>query len=313
MTATLVTVRRAGTRRRRIPVIAIVGLAVLAAACLAALLAPWLAPYPPDVPAGAGSQPPSLEHPLGTTTQGFDVLSQLLYGARTSLGVGLAVAGITTVMGLVIGVIAAYRGGWTDSVLSLLTNVFLVLPGLPLIVVLAAFLPPGPSTIILVLSITGWAFGARLFRSQALSLRTREFVAAAETAGMGRLRVMGTQIVPNMASIIAAFVVNQVVFAITAEASLEFLGLGDPTTISWGTMLFWAQTGSALLLGNWWEFVFPGLAIALTASMLTFVNYAVDETSSPRLQARELVHRFLGTGTRSSSLITPVRRTDASS
>ena len=191
----------------------------------------------------------------------------------------------------------------------LVANVFLVIPSLPLMVLLAAFLTPGPLTIVFVLTLTGWAFGARLFRSQALSLREREFIAAADGAGESRWRVVFIELLPNMISIVAAFFVNQVIYAVGAEASLEFLGLGNSGQVTWGTMLFWAQNSSALLRGAWWTFVVPGMAIALTAFSLALINNAVDEVSNPRLRAERLMRHF-GFGARSAALMTPVKHHD---
>ncbi|MCT9930780.1 ABC transporter permease [Planotetraspora sp. A-T 1434] len=284
------------------------GVVTLVLLALCAALGPPLAPYDPAKGVGGINEPPSAAHLFGTTGQGQDVLSQFLYGCRVSLLIAFAVALITTLISLAVGLLAAYAGGRTDDVLSSLTNVFLVLPGLPLIVVLAAFLPPGPVTIVAVLSLTGWAFGARLFRSQALSLRQREFIAAARLAGESRWRVLAVELLPNMLSIVAAFFVNQVIFAVGAEASLEFLGLGDSGQVTWGTMLFWAQNGSALLQGAWWTFVIPGLGIALTAFSLALINHAVDERTNPRLRASDLLRQAIGMRQRSAVLVTPVVR-----
>ncbi|MGZ0147791.1 ABC transporter permease [Kribbella sp. WER1] len=209
------------------------GAGVLAVLVVAAVLAPVLAPYGPSE-AGPLNASPSFAHPLGTTGQGFDVLSQFLYGARTSFLVSFSVAGLTTLIGIAVGLVSAYAGGWVDDVLSLLTNVFLALPGVPLMVVLAAFLPPGELTIILVLTFTGWSFGARLFRSQALSLREREFIAASRLAREARWRIIVVELLPNMLSITVAYLINQVIYAITAEAGLEFLGLGHSSKVTWG-------------------------------------------------------------------------------
>src|SRR6478735_6756486 len=226
-----------------------VGLVILGALVAASALAQVLAPYNPKRATGGINEPPSLAHLFGTTGQGQDVLSQFLHGGQNTLWVAFSIAVLTTLLALIVALTAAYFRGWVDDVLTLVTNVFLVIPGLPLVVVLAAFLPPGPLTMIMVLTITGWAFGARLFRSQALSLREREFIAAAEDVGERRWRIVAIELLPNMGSVVAAYFVNQVIFAITAQASLEFLGLGDGGQITWGSMLFWAQNSSALIRG----------------------------------------------------------------
>lgn len=284
-----------------------VGLVILGALVAASALAQLVAPYDPKRATGGINEPPSLAHLFGTTGQGQDVLSQFLYGGQNTLWVAFSIAVLTTLLALVVALTAAYFRGWVDDVLTLVTNVFLVIPGLPLVVVLAAFLPPGPLTMIMVLTITGWAFGARLFRSQALSLREREFIAAAEDVGESRWRIVAIELLPNMGSVVAAYFVNQVIFAITAQASLEFLGLGDGGQITWGSMLFWAQNSSALIRGAWWTFVVPGMAIALTAFSLALINNAVDEIGNPRLRADRLLRRA-GVRKPSATLMTPVKR-----
>ncbi|HEV2516453.1 MAG TPA: ABC transporter permease [Devosia sp.] len=299
-----------GARARRqllgsIPVT--VGLVILGALVAASALAQLIAPYNPKRATGGINEPPSLAHLFGTTGQGQDVLSQFLYGGQNTLWVAFSIAVLTTLLALIVALTAAYFRGWVDDVLTLVTNVFLVIPGLPLVVVLAAFLPPGPLTMIMVLTITGWAFGARLFRSQALSLREREFIAAAEDVGESRWRIVAIELLPNMGSVVAAYFVNQVIFAITAQASLEFLGLGDGGQITWGSMLFWAQNSSALIRGAWWTFVVPGMAIALTAFSLALINNAVDEIGNPRLRADRLL-RKAGVRKPSATLMTPVKR-----
>ena len=301
-----------GARARRqlfgsVPVT--VGLVILGALIAVCALAHWIAPYNPTRAVGGINEPPSLAHLFGTTGQGQDVLSQFLYGGQNTLWVAFTIAVLTTLVALVVALTSAYFRGWADDTLTLVTNVFLVIPGLPLVVVLAAFLPPGSFTIIIVLTLTGWAFGARLFRSQALTLREREFIAAAEDVGESRWRIVAIELLPNMGSVVAAYFVNQVIFAITAQASLEFLGLGNGGQVTWGTMLFWAQNTSALIRGAWWTFVVPGMAIALTAFSLALINNAVDELGNPRLRADRLLRRA-GIRKSSASLMTPVKRND---
>jgi len=301
-----------GARARRqllgsVPVT--VGLVILGALIAVCALAYWIAPYNPTRAVGGINEPPSLAHLFGTTGQGQDVLSQFLYGGQNTLWVAFTIAVLTTLIALVVALTSAYFRGWADDTLTLVTNVFLVIPGLPLVVVLAAFLPPGSFTIIIVLTLTGWAFGARLFRSQALTLREREFIAAAEDVGESRWRIVAIELLPNMGSVVAAYFVNQVIFAITAQASLEFLGLGNGGQVTWGTMLFWAQNTSALIRGAWWTFVVPGMAIALTAFSLALINNAVDELGNPRLRADRLLRRA-GIRKSSASLMTPVKRND---
>lgn len=262
----------------------VLGLGILAFFALMAIFGPLVVHGDPNAFLGTRNQPPSPQHPLGTTGQGQDVLLQLVNGARTSLGVGLVVGILATVIGTLVGITSAYFGGLTDEGLSLTTNVFIILPGLPLLVALAAFLPPGVGTMIFVLTITGWAGTARVIRSQALSIRARDFVAAATVSGERPLSIMLREIMPNMASIVVGVFVGSVTYGIIAQAGLEFLGLGDLSSVSWGTMLYWAGNNAALLQGTWWTFLPPGLCIALVGFALALMNYGADEITNPRLR-----------------------------
>lgn len=275
-----------------------VGILVLFAAL--ALLAPVLTPGDPTAITDTGSQPPSGEHLLGTTAKGQDVLALTLWGARSSLFVGFLVGLAATLVGVTVGLAAAYFGKVTDDVLSLATNVFLLLPGLPLLVVLAAFLPPGTGTVVVVLVITGWAGAARVLRSLALSIRAKDFVAAATVTGEGAGWIMFREILPNMASIVMSTLLGGVIFGIGSQAGLEFLGLGDVSVVSWGTNLYWASNDGALMVGAWWAFLPSGLCIALVAFGLALLNYAVDEVTNPRLRVPRRARsaaRTLGGGT----------------
>ena len=260
------------------------GAAVLLLFGVVALAAPLLAPGNPSLITAIASQPPSLEHLFGTTAKGQDVLALTMHGARTSLLVGFVVGAAATLVGLLVGVASAYFGRVIDDLLSLVTNVFLLIPGLPLLVILAAFLPPGIGTVVVVLIITGWAGSARVLRSQALSIRSKDFVAAAVVTGEHPLRIMFREILPNMASIVMSTFLACVIFGIGAQAGLEFLGLGDASVVSWGTNLYWASNDGALFTGAWWAFAPSGLCIALVAFALAMVNYAVDEVTNPRLR-----------------------------
>ncbi|WP_285726905.1 ABC transporter permease [Psychromicrobium xiongbiense] len=263
---------------------AVTGSAILLAFILLALLAPVLFPGDPSRITDMASLEPSLDHWLGTTAKGQDVMALTVYGARSSLLVGLTVGLASTFVGILVGLASAYFGKFVDEALSLVTNVFLLLPGLPLLVILAAFLPPGLGTVIVVLIITGWAGSARVLRSQALSIRSKDFVAASVVSGEGALRIMFREILPNMASIVMGTLLGCVIYGIGAQAGLEFLGLGDTSTVSWGNNLFWAGNEGALLTGSWWVFVPSGLCIALVAFSLALINYAVDEVTNPRLR-----------------------------
>ena len=261
------------------------GLAIVLTFVILAIIAPWISPYDPSTVSDDTLVGPSVSHWLGTTQNGQDVLSQMLYGARASMVVGLGAAALTTILSVGVGVTAGYIGGIGDEVLSLLANVFLVLPSLPLTIILAAYLPhSGSLGITLVITITGWAWGARVLRAQTLSLRKRDFVEAARATGEKTWRIILKDILPNQVAVIAASFIGTVIFAILTQASLAFLGLADVTQWSWGTILYWAQTGSALLTGAWWWFVPAGLAIALLGTALSLVNFGIDEFINPRLR-----------------------------
>ena len=265
---------------------AVFGLALLVLFVLLALLTPVIAPADPSQISDAISLPPSAAHWFGTTSEGQDVLALTLWGSRSSLLVGFGVGIAATLVGIAIGMLSAYFGKIVDDLLSLFTNIFLLIPGLPLLVVLAAYLPPGQGTVAIVLIVTGWAGSARVLRAQALSIRGKDFVAAAVVTGEGALRVMFREILPNMASVVMTTFLGCVIFGIGAQAGLEFLGLGDTSTVSWGTNLYWASNDGSLMTGNWWVFLPSGLCIALVAFGLAMVNYAVDEITNPRLRTR---------------------------
>ncbi|MHB1612921.1 MAG: ABC transporter permease [Actinomycetes bacterium] len=262
-----------------------VGLVIIGVFLLVALLAPELAPYSPYDSSFPDSLPPSAAHLLGTTGTGQDLLSQLVYGARVSLLVAFSAGVFATLIAAAVGLVSGYLSGVVDEVLVFATNLMLVIPGLPLMIVLATYLPgKGITVIIFVIVITGWAWGARVLRSQTVSLRNRDFVLAAQFAGDRVLRIVFREILPNMTSLIAASFFIAATTGVLAEAGLEFLGLGNPATVSWGTMLYWAQNTSALLTGQWIQVFAPGLCIGVLAASLSLVNFGVDALSNPRLR-----------------------------
>jgi len=260
-----------------------IGLGILAVFAVVVAVGPWLV-GDPTAYVGLPLEPPSAAHWLGTTGQGQDVLAQTVVGARTTLLVGFVVGFVVVLIGGVIGTAAGYFGGLVDDLLSLVINVFLIMPGLPLIVVIAAYMPAGATTIGIVLIVTGWAWGARVIRSQALSLRDREFTAAAIVSGESHLRIIAWEILPNMGSLLVSSFIGATVYSIGAQVGLEFLGLGDGSQVTWGTNLYWASNDAALLTGSWWTFVPTGLCIALVGFGLTLVNRAIDEIANPRLR-----------------------------
>jgi peptide/nickel transport system permease protein len=261
------------------------GLAILIFFVLVAIFGPLFFPGDPNAFSADILQPPSAAHWLGTTQTGQDVLVQLVYGTRFSLIMGFLIGTLTMIVSVIIGLVSGYFGGWIDEVLSLFTNVFLVLPTLPLAILLAAFAAyRGPLTIVIVLVVTGWSWGARVLRAQTLSMRNRDYVEAAKASGENTLHIIFFEILPNEISIVAAELLGTVIYAILAETGLEFLGLGDITSTSWGTMLYWAGNNDALLLGAWWWFLPPGLFIAVLGAGLAFINFGIDEIANPRLR-----------------------------
>jgi peptide/nickel transport system permease protein len=230
-------------------------------------------------------QPPSADHLLGTTKLGNDVLAQLAHGAKGSLTVGLIAGVIALTMSLIFGIVAGYAGGWTDEALSLVTNIMLVIPGLPLMIVIATYLQDRSMWIVaLILGLTGWAGSAVVLRSQAKSLRNRDYVAASRVAGEGPLRIITVEILPNLLPLLAAQFLFGVIFAILGEASLSFLGLGPNGQITWGTMLMDSYGGGALAAKAWWWFIPPGLLIALFGCGLSLINFSIDEIINPKLR-----------------------------
>jgi peptide/nickel transport system permease protein len=258
----------------------IVGFFVLLALCSPLLVHSDANAFGPDISAG-----PSIAHPLGTTSYGQDVLAQVIVGSRVSVALGFITGIVATIISVIVGLVSGYIGGWTDESLSVLSNVFLVLPTLPLAIVLAAFLPyKGPLTIGFVLIVTGWSWGARVLRAQTLSMRNREFVTAAKAAGEPAWRIIFFEIFPNEIGVVVAQLLGTIIYVILAEAGLEYLGLGDQGSVTWGTMLYWAGNQDALTLGYWWWFVPPGLCIAILGAGLAFVNFGIDEIANPRLR-----------------------------
>ena len=286
---------------------AVVGAAIVACFVVVALFAPFLV-RDPSAFLSLPLQPPSGEYWLGTTGQGQDVFAQTLYGARTSLWVGFMVGITVVVVGTSIGVAAGYFGGLIDDGLTTLINVFLIMPGLPLAVVLAAYLPAGPLTLAFVLIVTGWSWQARVIRAQTLSLRHKDFVNAAIVCGESHLRIMFVEILPNMTSLIVSGFIGATVYAIGAQVGLEFLGLGDVSVVTWGTNLYWAANNQALLTESWWTIVPTGLAIAVVGFSLVMINFAIDEVTNPRLKAEASWMAKLEQAGLAPGLSTPVIR-----
>jgi len=265
-----------------------VGVIVLLLFILVAIFAPLIAPYSPTDNSFDRSLDASPAHWLGTTAAGEDVLSQLIWGSQISILVGLVAGGLSTIVAVLIGLSWGYSRGFGGEVVGFIVNLFLVIPALPLMIVIAAYFSGGGiGIIIVVLVITGWAWGARVLRSQTQSLRSRDFVTAAVFSGDRPFRIVVREILPNMTSLIVGSFFGAATASILAEAGLSFLGLGDTSIVSWGTMLYWAQNSNALLTGQWFLLFAPGLCIALLATSLTLINFGVDGISNPRLREQK--------------------------
>ena len=271
------------------------GLFLVGGMVIVALIAPLIAVSDPNAFSllDAG-QAPSWHHLFGTTDQGSDIFSQVVVGARRSLLLGAGAGALATAVAAVLGITAAYSGGLVDEVVNFLTNVFLTIPPIPLLVVASGYLKArGLGTMIVVLALVLWAFEARILRGQALSLKNRDFILAAKASGEPTRRIVFGELMPNMISRIAAAFVLVFFVALLTDAGLEFLGLGDAGKVSWGTTLYWAQTNSTVLQGEWWPFMFPGLALAITVLGLTFLLAGIDELSNPRLRSEGSRRRLL--------------------
>ena len=271
------------------------GLLIVAFIVLIALIAPLISvAHPNDFDITATRQAPSWHHLFGTTDQGSDIFSQVVLGARRSLLLGAGAGALATGLAVVLGITAAYAGGIVDDVVNFLINVFLTIPAIPLLVVASGYLKNrGMGTMVVVLALVLWAFEARILRAQALSLKNRDFILAAKAAGESTRRVVFGELVPNMVSRIAAAFVLVFYIALLVDAGLEFLGLGDMSKTSWGVTLYWAQTNSTVLQGEWWPFVFPGAALSLTVLGLVLVLAGIDEVSNPRLRSERAGRRRL--------------------
>jgi oligopeptide/dipeptide ABC transporter ATP-binding protein len=270
----------------------LLGIAMLAIAMLIAVLAPLIAPYDPygnvrvtilDI-----YQAPSGEHLLGTDDGGKDILSSLIYGARVSLLVGFAAATIALVIGGLVGIVAGYRGGWIGSLLMRITDFFLVIPDLALQIVLVAIIGPSLGTIIVVIGALGWTTTARLVRSQTLTVRERKFVMRARAIGAGDAHILRRHIMPAVLPLMLANMVLVISLAILSESTLAFLGLGDPTVISWGQMLNFAFDRGAVSAGAWWALIPPGMAIVWVVLGTTLLGTALEDALNPRLKRHHL-------------------------
>jgi peptide/nickel transport system permease protein len=228
---------------------------------------------------------PSAAHWLGTDNLGRDVYAQVIDGTRNVIVLAISVGLLTTVVAMLIGVAAAYLGGLWDSVLNFVTDVLLVIPLFPLLIIVAAYLgSPGNDVLILVLTFTGWSYTARQLRSQAQSLRNRDFLLAARVRGERPLYIIVVEILPTMTSLLLASFLNNALYAVLAGSGLQFIGIGNANNVSWGTTLYWAQQNNALGVGDYAWVIVPGACIALLGAAFAFLNYAFDEIGNPALR-----------------------------
>jgi len=286
----------AARRKRRIPLPSspkvIVGAALLLFFVLIAIFGPMVSPHAADWQANTTTStplPPSGKYWFGTDQQQHDIFSQVLSGGRDTLLIALVGGVIASLLSVGIGVTAGYIGGWVDEVLSAITNIFLALPGLLILMVLMRPLPPGdtsnPLLIGAVIAVTAWAWGARVMRAQTLALRNQDYVESARVIGERKWRIMVFEILPNLLPILASSFIFTVIYGIGTYVALAWLGVIDPSHVTWGTILNNAQTYSALVSGYWWWFVFPALAVALLGIALALLNFGIDEVINPRLRS----------------------------
>jgi peptide/nickel transport system permease protein len=276
----------------------LIGLGLLIAFILLAIIGPLVAPFNPSESLSTTSgvpHAPSAAHWLGTTQVQQDVFSQLLVGARSTILVAFIAGIVATVLSVILGVTAGYLSGLADDLLSMLANIFLVLPALPLLIVIFGFLPRtgGSNDLLigLIIAFTGWAWGARVLRAQTLSLRERDYVTSAQIIGERTWRIIAYEILPNLLPIVASSFLFTVLYGVGTYTALAFLGLVNTEHWSWGAILFWAQASSAENSGFWWWYIPAGLAVALLGTSLALLNFGIDEFINPRLRAAGLTRR----------------------
>ena len=266
-----------------------IGITIVVFFILMAIIGPILMPFKTTDIASSREMvfnKPSAEHWLGTDNNGRDVLAYLVNGARASLMVGIIATLISMCVGTIIGITAGYTGGWLDNLLMRITDFFMVLPWLPFCMVLPAILGTNVWNIILVIGITGWTGTARVIRAQTLSVKEQQYVERTVSIGAGKLHIMMKHILPNVFPLVFSESILIISSSILTETSLAFLGLGDPTNPSWGTMLNDAYSTGAMTNGAWWYFITPGVCVILVALGFTLMGYAFDEILNPKLQKK---------------------------
>jgi len=269
----------------------LLGLVILLFFVFMAIFAPFLAPYDPYKRVDRPLKPPSDKYLLGTNDIGQDIFSELIYGTRVSLLIGFAAAFFSVTIGTLVGVVSGFLGGAVEEVLMRFTDVIMILPNIPLLILLMAIFGKQSFYImVLAISITGWTTAARLVRSSTLSIKERAYVEAAKAIGAGDRHIISKHILPNISPLIMATMIYEVAGAMMSEAGLAFLGLGDPSNKSWGMILHYAETSGGWYANMgypaWWWIIPPGLCIALTVASLVLIGQAMEEIINPRLRRR---------------------------
>jgi len=263
-----------------------IGVSLILAFIVMAIVAPWFAPYDPRALVGTPFLSPNDEHRLGTDQIGRDIYSELIWGARVSLMVGFLASAFQVAIGTIVGLLSGYYRGPPDSILMRITDLFITLPGLPFMLILAALIGRSMWNIIFVIAVTGWTGTAKMVRSQTLSIKERPYVEAARSIGAKDHHIVLRHILPNVLPLVFANAIIGIVDAILAESGLSFLGLGDPTKPSWGLILRHANEAGALATGRWWFIIPPGICIMLVAIGFAFSGYSLDQILNPRLRKR---------------------------
>jgi peptide/nickel transport system permease protein len=267
---------------------------VLLIVVLIAVLAPWIAPYGEHERVGEVFAPPSSAHWLGLDDGGFDMVSLMMYGTRVSLIVGFSAALVAMIIGGAVGVLAGYFGGRIDTLLMRITDYFLAIPDLPLMIVVAAIWGRSLRNIILIIGIIYWTTTARVVRAQVKSIRERGYIRRTRVVGASNTRLIFRHVLPQVAPLLVATAVIMVAYAIFAETAIAFLGLGDPSATSWGLLIENAFARDAISIGAWWAIVPPGIAVAIVVVSLTMMGTAIEDVLNPRLRVSHLsVRRFL--------------------
>jgi peptide/nickel transport system permease protein len=271
---------------------AAIGAVVLALITAAAVLAPWLAPYGLHEQVGQPFEPPSWQHPLGLDDGGIDMVTLLMWGARISLVVGFAATFVSMVIGGTVGLLAGYFGGKTDGVLMRITDYFLVIPDVPLMIVVAAIWGPSLFHIVIVIGILLWTGTARVIRAQVKSVRERVYVKRARALGAGHTRIIVRHVLPQVAPLLIANTVLTIAVAVFDETALAFLGLGDPSRTSLGKVIENAFQRAAISAGAWWAIVPPGIVVALLILSCSLIGQALEDSLNPRLRVAHLSARM---------------------